>query len=77
MQASKPTHTPISRDQYFALSPASVLTAANLARLNALRDAAVKAGKLPAPFVKVEQKEFECLNPDISMSCCSGGMTKG
>lgn len=77
MQASNPAYTPISRDQYGALSPSRVLTAEHLAQLNALRDEAVKAGKLPAPFIKGDKKEFECLNLDIYDVLLFRGKVKG
>ena len=77
MHSAKPPSTPISRDQYGALSPASALNAEHLAQLNALRDAAVKAGKLPAPFISGDKKEFECLNLDIYDVLLFRGKVKG
>lgn len=77
MQALKPNASPLLRDAYGALSPASVLTAENLAQLNELRDAAVKAGKLPAPYFTSTKKELECLNLDIYDVQIFRGKVKG
>jgi hypothetical protein len=77
MQASNSTSTRISRNQYGALCPANVLTPDQLQQLSALRDAAVKAGKLPAPFILGDRKEFECLNLDIFDVQLFRGKVKG
>jgi hypothetical protein len=77
MQASNLKPTSISRDQYGALSSACVLAPEQLTQLNALRDAAVKAGKLPTPFIRSDKKELECLNLDIYDVLLFRGKVKG
>lgn len=77
MKTAKPTSTPLTRDQYGAISPASVLTPDQLKQMNALRDAAVKASKLPAPYIRSDKKELECLNLDIYDVLMFRGKVKG
>lgn len=77
MKTAKPTSTPLIRDQYGALSPASVLTPDQLMQTTALRDTAVKSGKLPQPFVKSGKREFECLNLDVYDVLFFRGRVKG
>ena len=77
MKTANSTSAPPTRDQYGALSPANVLTPEQLQQLNALRDAAVRAGKLPAPFISGDKKEFECLNLDIYDVLLFRGKVKG
>ncbi len=77
MQITKPTAARLTRDCYGALNVASVLTPDTLAQLAALRDAAVKAGGLPTPYVRGDRKEFECLNLDIYDVLLFRGKVKG
>lgn len=77
MTTSKPTVAHLSRGEYGALFPPSVLTSENLQQLIELRDAAFKAGHLPAPYIQGSKNEFECLNLDIFDVLLFRGKVKG
>ena len=51
------------RDAYGALTP-SALSDEHWRQAKALLDAAVKSGKVPAPYISGGKNEFECLNLD-------------
>ena len=77
MQAAKSNATRIARDQYGALSTASAITPEQQLQFNGLRDAAVKVGKLPEPYIRSSNKELECLNLDIYDVLLFRGKAKG
>ena len=77
MPASKPNTAHLSRNEYGALLLASVLTPKNLHQLVELRDAAIKADHLPAPYIQSSRNELECLNLDIFDVLLFRGKVKG
>jgi hypothetical protein len=62
---SKLTATTLPRDQYGALTTANVLSAEQQLQVKELLDAAVKADRLPEPYIWSGKNEFECLNLDV------------
>lgn len=77
MQATKPTSTPVARNEYGALFTASVLTPEQVQQLTALLAAAVKVKKLPAPFIRSDKRELDCLNLDTFDVLLFRGKVKG